>query len=48
MPGPVDYKNGTTVNRRIFASMFTIEEKPLVEKDMAHPENAHLAWEWRQ
>ena len=45
---PVDWKNGTTVRLRFYASMFTLEEKPLVESDLAQPENAHLEWEWRR
>jgi hypothetical protein len=45
---PVDWRNGTTVNRRFYATMFTTEEKAQVEADLAHPKNAHLEWEWRK
>ena len=45
---PVDWRSGTTVVNRIHASMFTPEEKEQVERDMAHPENAGLKWEWRK
>ena len=45
---PVHWKTGVTVGRRIFASMFTTEEKVKVEEDLARPENAGLEWEWRK
>ena len=45
---PVDWQNGITTNRRIFATMFTVEEKVKVEQSMAHPKNKHLEWEWRK
>ena len=45
---PVDWREGAVTNRRIFATMFTEEEKPQVEKDLAQPVNAHLVWEWRK
>jgi len=44
---PVDWKEGVQVVNRIHASMFTEEEKPLIEADMAHPQNAATRWEWR-
>jgi len=45
---PMDWRNGSTTNRRIFATMFTVEEKVKVEQDLAHPKNKDLEWEWRK
>ncbi len=45
---PVDWRAGTPVTRRIFATMFTPAEKLAVERDLAHPKNAQLVWEWRK
>ena len=45
---PVDWRSGTTTNRRVFATMFTAEEKVKVEQDLAHEKNAHVIWEWRK
>ena len=45
---PVDWRNGNTVRRRFYATMFTTEEKKKVEQDLAHPTNADLEWEWRK
>ena len=46
---PVDWNGGTQVVNLIYATLFTPEEKErLTTGDLAHPDNAHLTWEFRK
>jgi len=46
---PVDWSRGVQVINLIYASLFTAEEKErLTNVDLAHPDNAHLTWEFRK
>jgi len=46
---PVDWNRGTQVVNLIYASLFSSEEKErLTTGDLAHPDNAHITWEFRK
>ena len=46
---PVDWNNGVQVVNLIYASMFTPQEvETLKSVDLAHPDNSHMKWEFRQ
>lgn len=44
---PVDWRKGVRVVNRIHATMFTKAGKKQAERDLAHPNNSDLTWEWR-
>ena len=45
---PVDWNAGLQVINLIFASIFTSEEVETLKRvDLAHPDNAHIQWEFR-
>jgi hypothetical protein len=44
---PVNWKRGERVVNLIHATRFTEEDRPKVEADLAHPDNAGIVYEWR-
>ena len=45
---PIDYSTGKQVVNLIHASMFTEEEKKVVEKDLKHPDNSTMLFKWQK
>jgi hypothetical protein len=46
---PVDWNTGTLVTNLIYATLFTEQEKAhLIANDLAHPDNAHITFEFRR
>jgi len=44
----VDWNRGSFAGKRIYATVFSIEEKVKVEEVLARTENEHLTWQWRK